>query len=114
MVFQKCSVSDVPKRTESELYMDDLNHNVEKVIKFWFEELTQKDWWIKSKELDAKIRSRFGDLHQIAKEGKLESIRFTPEARLAELIILDQFSRNIYRDNPNSFACDELAISFTS
>lgn len=91
--------------------MSNLNNKVKEVNQFWFEELTQKDWWTKSEELDSKIKQRFGQLHQMAKEGKLESARNSPEARLAEIIILDQFSRNIYRDTPDSFACDELALA---
>jgi len=91
--------------------VNDLNGKVQAVNVFWFKELTQKDWWVKSEKLDAEIKSRFGELHEMAKEGKLESVRNTPEARLAEIIILDQFSRNIYRNKPEAFACDGLALS---
>ena len=91
--------------------MNDLNRKLEDVIKFWFEELTPKDWWVKSDQLDSKIKHQFSELHKIAKEGKLETVRNSPEARLAELIVLDQFSRNIYRDTPDAFSCDELALS---
>ena len=90
--------------------MKDLKIGLKEVITFWFEELTEKDWWVKSDELDSIIASRFGELHKIAKQGKLKSVRNNAEARLAELIILDQFSRNIFRNKPNAFACDELAI----
>jgi uncharacterized protein (DUF924 family) len=91
--------------------MDDYNRAIQEVIKFWFDELSPKDWWIKSDELDLKIRNRFGKLHQLAKEGKLESIRSFPEGKLSEIIVLDQFSRNIYRNTPEAFACDEFALS---
>lgn len=53
-----------------------MNENVNKlndVLTFWFEELSEKDWWMKSDELDEKIRTRFGELHQLAKKGKLEA-----------------------------------------
>lgn len=91
--------------------MKDLKVKLEEVNQFWFEELSQKDWWKKSDELDSKIKKRFGELHKIAKEGGLEPFRQSPEARLAEIIVLDQFSRNIYRDKPEAFASDELALS---
>ncbi len=78
---------------------------------FWFEELSQKEWWVKSEELDQTIKERFGDLHSLASKNGLVDIRTTPEIRLAEIIVLDQFSRNIYRDTPDSFSSDELALS---
>jgi uncharacterized protein (DUF924 family) len=90
--------------------MNDFNNYVTAVNEFWFEELTPKDWWIKSEKLDLEIKKRFGEIHQIAKKGHFEVVRNEPNARLAEIIILDQFSRNIYRDTPDSFSCDILAM----
>jgi len=74
------------------------------VMKFWFEELTPKQWFNSSDELDAKICDRFGMIHDAAAKGELESWRVTPEGSLAEIIVLDQFSRNIYRGKPGAFA----------
>jgi uncharacterized protein (DUF924 family) len=88
-----------------------LDRRVEEVEKFWFEEIDSSAWWVKSAEFDAKIKERFGDLHKIATERGLEEVRTSAEKRLAEVIILDQFSRNIYRDRPESFAFDGLALS---
>lgn len=88
-----------------------LNSKLVEVNRFWFEELTEKDWWKKDETVDFEIKSRFGTLHQKAKAGELASVRNTPEARLAEIIVLDQFSRNIYRDQPEAFACDKVALS---
>ena len=65
--------------------MNKFKNQLKDVIKFWFEDLTQQDWWKKSDELDIDIAKRFGSLHKVAKEGKLESVRDSPEARLAEL-----------------------------
>ena len=55
--------------------------------------------------------SRFGRLHEAAARCELHAWRETPQGRLAEIIVLDQFSRNIYRDQPQAFACDALALA---
>ncbi|MDA8793799.1 DUF924 domain-containing protein [Bacteriovoracaceae bacterium] len=83
---------------------------MEAVLNFWFKELTPKDWWKKSDELDALIKQRFEEIHQQAIHGELYLWRNTPEGRLAEIIVLDQFSRNIYRNDPRSFMYDSLAL----
>ncbi|TNC80352.1 MAG: DUF924 domain-containing protein [Oleiphilus sp.] len=80
------------------------------VIKFWFEELAPKQHWVKDAQLDEDIRTRFGDCHAAANLGELWAWRQHPEGRLAEIIVLDQFSRNIYRNQPQSFASDALAL----
>ncbi len=81
------------------------------VIHFWFNEITPKDWWKKSDKLDAQIAERFGEVHAAAIACELYTWRATAEGRLAEIIVLDQFSRNIYRDQPKSFSSDSLALS---
>ncbi|MEP3349712.1 MAG: DUF924 family protein [Marinomonas sp.] len=81
------------------------------IIDFWFTELEPKHWWQKDTAFDAMIQSRFGPLHEQAKAGELFSWRETALGSLAEVIVLDQFSRNIYRDKPESFACDALGLA---
>ena len=81
------------------------------VLSFWFEEITPKQWWAISDDLDREIESRFGDLHCAARHCELYSWRESAKGRLAEIIVLDQFSRNIYRDHPKAFACDSLALA---
>ena len=81
------------------------------IIHFWFEELEPKDWWRKDDELDQLIKDRFGKYHQQAQAGELFLWRETALGSLAEVIILDQFSRNIYRDQAESFMCDALALA---
>lgn len=80
------------------------------VLEFWFEEIEPRQWWVKDAEFDAVITQRFGSTHQQANAGELHSWRATPKGRLAEIIVLDQFSRNIYRDNARAFASDKLAV----
>ncbi len=80
------------------------------VLAFWFEELKPQEWFQKSDELDKAISDKFGALHKSATLGELEEWRTTPRGRLAEILVLDQFSRNIYRDKPESFASDPMAL----
>ena len=81
------------------------------VLAFWFEEITPKHWWATSDDLDRHIKSRFGALHYATKDCDLYGWRESAKGRLAEIIILDQFSRNIYRNHPDAFAYDSLALA---
>jgi uncharacterized protein (DUF924 family) len=81
------------------------------VIKFWFEETDSKYWWKKDVDFDQLIEERFEIAHHMATQGALASWRETPLGRLAEIIVLDQFSRNIFRDSPQAFAFDEQALA---
>lgn len=83
----------------------------ESVLSFWFEEIEAKQWWTKSAEFDQLIAARFGSLHAAAARCELYAWRETPPGRLAEIVVLDQFSRNMYRDQPQAFACDALALA---
>jgi uncharacterized protein (DUF924 family) len=81
------------------------------ILDFWFEEIEPRMWWVKSEEFDRRIESRFGAVHRAAGRCELFPWRATPAGRLAEVIVLDQFSRNIHRDTPLAFACDPLALA---
>jgi uncharacterized protein (DUF924 family) len=70
-------------------------------------------WWKASREFDAEIRERFGALHEQACRGKLDSWKETPEGRVALIIVLDQFSRNLHRGDPRAFAQDARAAELT-
>lgn len=79
------------------------------VLDFWFKECTPKDWFTKSDEFDAKLREKFSSVHSALMKGEI-SWHETPEGRLAEIIVLDQFSRNMFRGTPAAFASDALAL----
>ncbi|WMC11904.1 DUF924 domain-containing protein [Oceanimonas pelagia] len=81
------------------------------VLAFWFEELSPAQWWHKDAKLDAAIAERFGSLHERACQGELWQWRSGALGRLAEIIVLDQFSRNIHRGKPASFAADGMALA---
>ncbi len=80
------------------------------ILHFWFEELTAKQHFVKDTALDETIRAKFGSTLDAAAQCELFPWRVTAEGRLAEIILLDQFSRNIYRDTPRAFAQDALAL----
>ncbi len=81
------------------------------ITQFWFEEIDKKLWFAKSEEFDQTLRTRFCDLHRKVTQCEMHAWRKTPEGRLAEIIVLDQFSRNIFREKPESFAYDSLALA---
>ncbi len=81
------------------------------VLRFWFEEATPKQWFGKDVAFDETIRRRFADPHRRAAHGETSAWRDTPEGRLAEIIVLDQFSRNLFRDSAEAFACDATALA---
>ena len=81
------------------------------ILHFWFTELTPKDHFAKDAALDEAIRSRFGATLEAAAQCELFAWRATPEGRLAEVLVLDQFSRNVYRDTARAFAQDALALA---
>jgi uncharacterized protein (DUF924 family) len=83
------------------------------IIHFWFEELDEAKWWKKDPEFDRLILSRFADLHARAQRCELYQWRDEPQGRLAEIIVLDQFPRNMYRGTPQAFASDPLALSLS-
>ena len=87
--------------------------NYEDILDFWFSAETQPFWFAKSDAFDQSLESRFGDVLIQAAKAELWSWRKSPEGRLAEIIVLDQFSRNIYRDTPQAFAQDSLALALS-
>ena len=80
------------------------------VLSFWFEEIEPRCWWQKDAGFDDQIRYRFGALHEQATRGELLYWRDSAEGRLAEVLVLDQFSRNIWRDQARAFAHDGMAL----
>lgn len=85
--------------------------NVDEVLHFWFSELKPEQQWAVDAALDATITQRFGSLHAAANLGELYEWRAGPQGRLAEIILLDQFSRNMYRNTARAFASDAMALA---
>ncbi|MGE0493056.1 MAG: DUF924 family protein [Vulcanimicrobiota bacterium] len=81
------------------------------VIKFWFEELEPSQWFRGGDEVDELIRSRFAALLEQVHEGAHDGWAVTPQGRLALVLTLDQFPRNLYRGQARAFAYDEKALA---
>lgn len=81
------------------------------ILKFWFEEIDQKNWWRKDSMFDRQLVARFAAQHAQAVRCELHEWRCCAHGRLAEIIVLDQFSRNMFRDTPAAFASDSLALA---
>lgn len=91
----------------------------EVILQFWFGELDelgrvdqayQARWWSKDPALDAEIRQRFEATHAAAVRGELDTWLASARGRLAYITVLDQFSRNMFRDTAGMFATDQLAL----
>jgi uncharacterized protein (DUF924 family) len=81
------------------------------ILRFWFEEIDPSKWWAKDEAFDQSIRERFSAVHARATRCELFAWRAEARGRLAEIIVLDQFSRNMFRDTPLAFASDPLALA---
>lgn len=80
------------------------------VLTFWFQEIEARLWFASDRGFDDLIRQRFHSVIQKAAAGELYSWRATAEGRLAEIIVLDQFSRNVFRNTPQAFTQDPIAL----
>jgi uncharacterized protein (DUF924 family) len=80
------------------------------VLRFWFEETPPKSWWTVDAAFDRTLAARFGELLRRAVAGELYAWREDARGRLAEVVVLDQFSRNIHRDTALAFAQDAMAL----
>lgn len=81
----------------------------QEILDFWFSPEVVAKHWDKDPAFDALIRQRFGAAHAEACAGRLEHWRGDAEGCLALVILLDQFSRNMFRGRPEAFACDPQA-----
>ncbi len=79
------------------------------VLAFWMAD--PEAWWKKDPAFDAEIRRRFLEVHAAVARGEHEAWRATPRGALAYVIVLDQFSRNMFRGTPESFAYDAQALA---
>lgn len=82
----------------------------EEVIDFWFQTLNPRQWFAKDEALDKQIHNTFGRTLDAAAAGELWQWRTSARGRLAEIVVLDQFSRNIHRGSAQAFANDGQAL----
>ncbi len=98
------------------LALDDAD--AQAVLDFWFgargspvHETDRTEWFRKDEAFDASVRVRFGPLIERGLRGEIESWAAAAEGALAQIVVLDQFTRNVFRDTPRAFAGDARALS---
>ena len=84
---------------------------IPKILQFWFEDISPKQWFKKDDTFDDLLKDRFGKYVADALGGRLDSWASTKEGTLALILLLDQMTRNIHRDTPLAFAGDEMAVA---
>ena len=97
--------------TEAAVVVSDIHPDAARVLAFWFEEHDGKDWFGGKPEFDDEVRASFAGTLAAAAACELWSWRTTAHGRLAEIIVLDQFSRQLHRGSAQAFASDPLALA---
>ncbi|MCH1486597.1 MAG: DUF924 domain-containing protein [Alphaproteobacteria bacterium] len=85
----------------------------QEILDFWFSEIERTDWYRKSDSFDAIMRQRFSADVDNALEGRLDDWARSPDGRLALILLLDQMTRNLFRDTPRAFSGDEIALGLS-
>ena len=86
---------------------------IEEILNFWFKECRPEQWFKKNEDFDQMIKIRFYGTIKDAIEGKMDNWEETETGCLALIIVLDQFTRNVFRDTPRAFAGDERALALS-
>jgi len=112
LVLKLCTVSTVryPNTFMLDMTMTTLA-TASQVLDFWFVRSSPKQWFGKDPAFDQAMLTEFADTQVAAHQGELWTWRDTPQGRLAEVIVLDQFSRNLYRHDARQFASDPMALA---
>lgn len=84
------------------------------VLEFWFEKLKPEQWWVKDDGVDAEIKRQFGELYSCVSRQVPSDWLETPEGCLAAVIVLDQFPRNMFRNDALSYESDAKALALAS
>lgn len=107
------------RNMKEEVSATDGFEEISRVLRFWFGDLCegelpdkekQMTWWMKSEEFDDLVRRKFEKHVLLAEKGELSHWLETPLGTAAFIVVIDQFSRNIYRDTPGAFSRDALAL----
>ena len=106
----------------TQIDLPQLDSDARAVLDFWFDKDNEAYWFIQDSDFDQQIADKFGNLWQAAKQGecapwrRIDDHKYLSNAmaelagRLAEIIVLDQFSRNLCRDQAEAFAQDSMAL----
>ncbi|MBO9665807.1 MAG: DUF924 domain-containing protein [Bdellovibrio sp.] len=88
-----------------------MDSRAQEILHFWFHEIDSRLWFTKDRGLDELVRTRFFEIYKKVACCETYTWRKTARGRLAEIIVLDQFSRNMFRDSPLAFKNDTLALA---
>lgn len=88
-----------------------MDEEIERVLAFWVDEIGPAGWYAQDTAVDARIASEFGALHEQAAARRLGDWMISPRGSLALIILLDQFSRNLFRRSGQAFASDRYCLS---
>lgn len=81
------------------------------VLKFWFDDVQPEQWWKQDDQVDKTVREQFSDLHEKLASTVPAAWLETARGRLAAVIVLDQFPRNLFRGSPKAFESDAKALA---
>ena len=87
--------------------------NYENIIKFWFDDIDQKKWFEKDDNFDELLKNKFRTHVELALDNKLDHWKSDIKGYLALILLLDQFTRNIYRNSPKAFVGDKKALNLS-
>ncbi len=90
-----------------------MNDDARAVLDWWFDTLPASKRFVRDAAVDAEIAARFGALHAQLAQGVPDDWRTDAKSILAAIIVIDQFSRNLFRDDPRAFATDGAARALT-
>ena len=99
-----------PTATTPAPSIEDVDPRARDVVHFWFDTLTPKQWFMGGEQVDRMIAESFGDLITAALHSELWQWRNSAKGRLAEILILDQFTRNCFRGSAKAFSGDAMAL----
>jgi len=89
------------------------DEKINDVLTFWFEECSPEQWFKKDPSFDQLLKDRFGSLVEKALAGQLDGWAESQDGLLALILLLDQMTRNIYRDTPKMYAGDDMALALS-
>ena len=116
------SRSHSPELDSKSINLTHLDADACAVLDFWFDKDSEPYWFVQDDRFDQQIKDKFGDIWQAAIQGECVTWRTAMSSldgnssitalagRLAEIIVLDQFSRNLCRGQASAFAQDSMAL----
>ena len=87
--------------------------SIQAILVFWFEEITPEFWFKKEPLFDDMLKQKFGRIMEKALAGQLDKWAQNKNGRLALILLLDQMTRNIFRNTPKAFSGDDIACALS-